>query len=54
VRVGAELFAMFQTNKLVKTPAQQLKSILDDFYSVEVLNDAKVPLASVNTAREHG
>ena len=36
----------FVSNKLVKLPVKQLKSILSDFYTVEVLSEAKVRLLS--------
>lgn len=36
----------FVSNKFVKLPVKQLKSILSDFYTVEVLTEAKVRLLS--------
>ena len=36
----------FVSNKYVKLPVKQLKSILSDFYAVEVLSEAKVRLLS--------
>jgi len=36
----------FVSNKFVKLPVKQLKSILSDFYTVEVLIEAKVRLLS--------